>query len=199
MEKDLDRIEAGRTSWTDVLHKFYKPFIVKLNAAKDEVKEMKSRITETVDKKCPNCQRPLVIKWGKFGRFLACSGFPECKYSENLEVEKTDKKCPECGRDMIVRHGRFGKFLACSGYPECKHTENMIHDVPCPRCGAEISIIATKKGRLYKCKKCDLISYYPPVEGKCSKCGKGLVLKKNEKLCPDCDNAVRTFKKKKPQ
>ncbi len=197
MEKDLDRIETGQISWTDVLHRFYGPFIAKLNATRKEVEELKSQMTETVDKNCPNCQRPLVVKWGKFGKFLACSGFPECKYSENLDVEKIDKKCPKCGRDIIVRHGKFGKFLACSGYPECKHTENMIHDVPCPRCGDEISIISTKKGRLFKCKSCDLVSFYPPIQGKCPKCGKGLVLKKNEKLCIDCDNVLKKPRKKK--
>ena len=153
--------------------------------------KIKESITEKVEKKCPKCQRPLLIKWGKYGKFLACSGFPECKYSENLEIEKSEKTCPKCGRNLIIRQGKFGKFLACPGYPECRYTENLSHDAPCPMCGKEVIIIATRRGKIFKCKECDFSSFYPPVKEKCSKCGKGLVAKRNKKVCPVCDKAKK--------
>lgn len=188
MEKELDNIESGKKQWQDVVRQFYKPFVHSLNNTKKEVMKLKESINVKVEKKCPKCQRPLVIRWGRYGKFLACSGFPECKYSENIDVEKTEKKCPKCGRPLIVRHGKYGKFLACSGYPECRYTENLTHDAPCPMCGGEVIIISTKRGRIYKCKQCDFSSFYPPLNEKCPKCGKGLLQKKNKKFCLVCDN-----------
>ena len=191
MEKQLDQIETGIKLWQDVVREFYEPFVITLNNAKKEVNKIKESITEKVEKKCPKCQRPLLIKWGKYGNFLACSGFPECKYSENLEIEKSEKTCPKCGRNLIIRQGKFGKFLACPGYPECRYTENLSHDAPCPMCGKEVIIIATRRGKIFKCKQCDFSSFYPPVKEKCSKCGKGLVAKRNKKVCPVCDKAKK--------
>jgi len=191
MEKELDRIEAGKKLWQDVVREFYDPFLITLNNTKKEMKKIKESITQKVEKKCPKCQRPLIIRWGKYGKFLACSGFPECKYSENIEVEKSEKKCPKCGRDLIIRHGKFGKFLACSGYPECRYTENIAHDTPCPMCGGEVIIITTRRGKIYRCKQCDFSSFYPPVDKKCPKCGRGLVEKRNKKVCPICDKIIK--------
>lgn len=194
MEKELDMVETGKKLWQDVVRKFYDPFVVKLNNTKKEVAKIKESITEKIEKNCPKCQRPLVIRWGRYGKFLACSGFPECKYSENIEVEKTEKKCPQCGRTLIVRHGKFGKFLACSGYPECRYTENLAHDVPCPMCGGEMIIITTRRGKVYRCKQCDFSSFYPPLDKKCPTCGKGLLAKRKKEICPVCDNIVKKKK-----
>jgi DNA topoisomerase-1 len=191
MEKELDQIETGKKLWQDVVREFYDPFIVILSNTKKEVTKIKESITEKVKKKCPKCQRPLIIRWGKYGKFLACSGFPECKYSENLEVEKSEKKCPKCGRDLIVRHGKFGKFLACSGYPECRYTENLAHDAPCPLCGGDVIIITTRRGKMYRCKQCEFSIFYPPIDTKCPHCGRGMVLKRNKPACPVCDNLIK--------
>lgn len=191
MEKKLDEIEIGKKTWQAVVREFYDPFVVKLNKTKQEVEEIKESITQTVEKKCPKCQRPLVVRWGKYGKFLACSGFPECKYSENFEVEKSEKKCPQCGRGLIIRHGKFGKFLACSGYPECRYTENLSHDVPCPMCEGVIIIITTRRGKIYKCKQCDFSSFYAPIKDKCNKCGRGLLLKRKKTTCPVCDKVTK--------
>jgi DNA topoisomerase-1 len=191
MEKQLDKIETGRKVWQDVVREFYGPFDTTLNKTKKDVQKIKDSITQKVDKKCPKCQRPLVIKWGKYGKFLACSGFPECKYSENIEIEESEKKCPKCGRALIIRQGKFGKFLACPGYPECRYTENLSHDVPCPMCNGEVIIITTKRGRIYKCKQCDFSSFYAPVDEKCKKCGRGLVMKRTKKICPVCDSGKK--------
>jgi DNA topoisomerase-1 len=186
MEKEFDQVENGKKSWQRVVREFYDPFVADLNSMKEEVSKLKEEITEKVDKKCPKCQRPLVVRWGKYGKFLACSGFPECKYSENILVEKSNKKCPECGRDLIIRHGKFGKFLACSGYPDCRHTENLTHDAPCRICGGEVIIISTRRGKIYKCKQCEVSSFYPPINEKCPDCGKGMVMKRGKGFCPDC-------------
>ena len=75
---------------------------------------------------CPDCGKPVVEKWGRFGKFLACSGYPDCKYTKDLSGrekpadELTDEACPTCSKPMVIKHGRFGKFIACSRYPECK-------------------------------------------------------------------------------
>lgn len=186
MEEELDRVEAGKKIWQDVVKEFYAPFVISLDKAKQESDKIKESITQKVDKQCPKCQQPLVVRWGKYGKFLACSGFPECKYSENLAFEKSDRKCPKCGRDLIIRHGKFGEFLACSGYPDCRYTENKTHASPCPICSGEISIITGRRGKLYRCKACGFSSFYPPTDEKCEKCGKGLVQKKNKRICPVC-------------
>jgi DNA topoisomerase-1 len=186
MEKEFDQVENGTKRWQSVVREFYEPFVVNLNDAKKDAGKLKEEIVEKVDKKCPKCQQPLIVRWGKYGKFLACSGFPECKYSENIIVEKSNKQCPECNRELIIRHGKFGKFLACSGYPDCRHTENMVHEVPCRSCGAEMIIISTKRGKIYKCKQCDFSSFYPPVGDKCPTCGKGMLAKRGKNYCPDC-------------
>ncbi|UCF69901.1 MAG: type I DNA topoisomerase [candidate division WOR-3 bacterium] len=186
MEKEFDQVENGTKSWQNVVREFYDPFVVSLNDVKKEADKLKEKFTEKVNKTCPKCDSPLIIRWGKYGKFLACSGFPDCKYSENIIVEKSNKKCPECNRELIIRHGRFGKFLACSGYPECRHTENMVHDVPCRECGAEMIIIATKRGKVFKCKQCDFSSFYPPIDEKCPTCGKTMLAKRGKSFCPDC-------------
>jgi len=194
MEKEFDQIETGKKPWQLVVREFYDPFVVDLNNIKKVAGKLKEEIIEKVDKECPKCHRPLVIRWGKYGKFLACSGFPECKYSENIIVEKSNKKCPECGRDLITRHGKFGKFLACSGYPDCRHTENLSHDAPCRICGGEVIIISTRRGKVYKCKKCEYSSFYPPIEEKCPACGKGMLAKRGKSYCPDCHKPRRKGK-----
>ena len=194
MEKELDQIEAGNKLWQEVIREFYDPFLINLEKTKEEAEKIKDEITVKVDKNCPKCQKPLVVKWGRYGKFLACSGFPECKHSENFEVEKSDRKCPNCGRNLITRHGKFGKFLACSGYPECRYTENLSHDAPCPMCHGDVIIIKTRRGNVYKCKQCDFSAFYPPTKDRCPQCEHGMVMKRGKKVCPVC---TRLIKKKK--
>jgi DNA topoisomerase-1 len=195
MEKEFDQVENGKKSWQRVVREFYDPFVIDLNNIKEEAEKIKEEIVEKTDKQCPKCHKPLVVRWGRYGKFLACSGFPDCKYSENMVVEKSNKKCPECGRDLIFRHGKFGKFMACSGYPDCRHTENLTHDTPCRECGGEVIIISTRRGRIYKCKKCETSSFYPPIDEKCPSCGKGMVMKRGESFCPDCHKPKKKKKK----
>jgi len=121
MEEELDEIERGSVLWTDVLAKFYKPFIKDLEIAQKELKKITIKPTPT-DYKCPKCGKPLVIRSGRYGKFLACSGFPACRYTEPLS---TDVKCPEPGCDgkLVYRRSRKGRtFYGCSNYPNCKFT-----------------------------------------------------------------------------
>jgi DNA topoisomerase-1 len=85
--------------------------------------------------------------------------------------------------------------MACSGYPDCRHTENLTHDTPCRECGGEVIIISTRRGRIYKCKKCETSSFYPPIDEKCPSCGKGMVMKRGESFCPDCHKPKKKKKK----
>jgi len=186
MEEELDLVEAGKKKWQEVVKEFYEPFANIVNQANADAESIKKNIQQTIDKICPQCGRPMVVRWGKYGKFLACSGFPECKYSENLELQITNKTCPKCGKSLVIKKGKFGEFLACCGYPECKYTENLTHDVPCPICNGTVIIFSGKKGRVYKCKECGFSSFYPPIAQKCPQCEKGMVLKKNKPFCFNC-------------
>ncbi len=134
MEDDLDRIERGEVQWNKVMSDFYTSFHKDLEKAEQE---MKGEIP--TDLRCPECGRPMVIKSGKNGVFLACSGYPECKNTANFargengkitveetpQLDRDEQPCEKCGRPMVVKKGKFGPFLACSGYPECKNTRDM--------------------------------------------------------------------------
>ena len=121
METELDKVEEGELDWVDAVQDFYKPFQRDLADAKKRMRNIKGGV-ETGEA-CPECGEPLKERWGRFGKFIACSAYPECKYKKNLpgnerpEDQPTDEICPTCGKPMVIKHGRFGKFIACSGYP----------------------------------------------------------------------------------
>ncbi len=118
LENDLDRIASGEITWVPTIRNFYEPFALKL----DKVKETAERVvikTEQTDEICPQCQAPLVVRIGRFGKFLACSKFPECKFTKQYK-EKIGIKCPKCGGDIILRQTKKRrKFYGCSNYPKC--------------------------------------------------------------------------------
>ncbi len=126
MERNLDKIAEGKQEWVPVINDFYHPFNKNLQMKYKELN--KKEITEEeTDKTCEKCGEPMIIKIGRYGKFLACSGYPKCKHTLPLkkegEEELTDKTCPKCNARMKVRTGRFGKFLGCSNFPKCKHVE----------------------------------------------------------------------------
>lgn len=128
MEEELDEIEMGKLSWTKVLREFYDPFINDLNKAHTEMERMPLKPIMT-EQKCPLCTKPLVIRSGRYGQFLACSGFPECKHTEPLA---TDVKCPKPGCGGVLVHRRSGRgrnFYGCSNYPKCKFTTSSLKKV----------------------------------------------------------------------
>jgi DNA topoisomerase-1 len=206
MENDLDKIEMGEAEWVDVVKEFYVPFEKRLSKLSSKEKEIKESLTEQTEETCDKCGAPMVIKWGRNGRFLACSAYPDCKNTKPLggsdEAIETDEKCEKCGSPMIVKTGRFGKFLACSAYPECKTTKPISTGVKCPKdnCGGDIVEKRSKKGKVfYGCSKypdCDFVSWYKPANEKCPKCGSGFMYdkvsqKKGPYLsCPDCKHKI---------
>ena len=158
METELDEIADGKLVWYTVLDKFYKDFEPLLQKA---FKEMEKEAPEETGETCPECGSPLVIRKGKFGKFTACSNYPECKYIKKEEKEEpveTGETCPECGSKMVVRKGKYGEFTACSNYPKCKYIkqeEPKELDETCPNCGNKL---VERKGRYGKFIAC---SNYP--------------------------------------
>jgi DNA topoisomerase-1 len=202
LENELDRIESGQDQWVKVIGDFYRPFSKDLESADKMRKELKVAVQEEVDQKCETCGRPMVKKWGKHGRFLACSGFPDCKTTRPLEGEEvsTDARCPDCGGEMIVRTGRYGRFLACKNYPKCKGTARFTLGVKCPLCGGDMVEKRTKKGRtFYGCgnyPECKFATWDKPVSQQCPDCGFAIMVSKGSTeqgsrlVCPKCKGAA---------
>ncbi len=177
MEEELDEIARGERPWEPVVKEFYEPLESALEAA-----ALAPKVEEVTDQKCEKCDRPMIARWGRFGRFLACSGFPECRNSKPLEEdgsepEVVEDKCELCGSDMNMRTGRYGKFIACTRYPDCKGTKKVLKKigVACPTCKDDIVEKRTKKGRtFYGCAaypKCEFTSWSRPQPEPCPKCG----------------------------
>lgn len=180
MEDQLDGVEEGRTDWIGVVGEFFTPFRKDLTDAAAEVGKVKPEDIET-EHVCEKCEKPMVIRWGRHGRFLACSGYPECKNSRPLDGDKpqtpdtpTDEKCEKCGSEMVIKTGRFGKFLACTKYPDCKSTRPIPTGVKCPKDGGDLIERRTKKGRsFWSCSnypKCEFATWSRPVAEPCHKC-----------------------------
>jgi len=144
----------------------------------------------TQEEYCENCGRPMVLKRGRFGQFMACSGYPDCKTTRRLDQGKKipdvplEEKCPECGRNMLLRHGRYGEFISCSGYPDCKYVKQNFIGMKCPECkeGELVEKRARKRGNsFYGCSrypKCKFTSAYKPIPEKCPKCGHAYLVQK---------------------
>lgn len=175
MENKLDAIESGESKRVETLKDFYALFDAELKKAKTDMENVKTKETPT-DLVCEKCDSPMVIKWGKNGKFLCCSNYPKCKNTMNfthdengkvkhVEAQTTDIKCNKCGKPMIVKEGRFGQFLACSGYPECKNTMNatknengeiVVQEAPttdekCELCGKPMAIKRGRFGQFLGC------------------------------------------------
>ncbi len=182
MESELDEIARGEGQWEPVVRQFYEPLAERLESA-----AAAPRVEEVTDVMCEKCGKPMIKRWGRFGQFLACSGFPECRNTKPLEgegeggIEQTDEKCDVCGAQMVARGGRFGRFLACSKYPDCKGTKPILTKVgvACPKDGGDIVERRTRKRRIfYGCAnypKCDFTSWSRPLPLPCPRC-KGLIV-----------------------
>lgn len=191
MEAELDQIAEGKLDWQAALGEFWKTFSVLLEKVESEIPEIKQEMAKETGQTCPECGKPLVEKWGRFGKFLACSGFPECRFTRpvgEVEPEKIDKRCPECGAAMVVKVGRFGRFLACSRYPECKTTMPYILAYPCPLCGSDVLELRGKRGKFYKCsnEECSFTSPYPLSDERCPRCNAHMVKGPKETYCVRC-------------
>jgi DNA topoisomerase-1 len=135
MERRLDDVEEGRQSWTEFLRSFYGDFKVTMEKAEAEMNRVQKPVEE-LEEPCPECGRPLVIRTGRFGRFISCSGFPECRYGRTI-VTKTGAFCPQCGGDLVERKTKQKKriFYGCSNYPTCNFAiwEQPVPEL-CPNC-----------------------------------------------------------------
>ncbi|NQT04799.1 MAG: type I DNA topoisomerase, partial [Dehalococcoidia bacterium] len=151
MEDELDNIVKKNRNWVSVVQDFYTPFDKDLTDAFQRVERVKLPV-ELVDETCPKCGKPLAIKMGRYGKFLACSGYPECKYTQSYQL-KTGVKCPECGSELVQRVSKKKRvFYGCSSYPECNFATNYkpLPD-PCPKCGG---LLTQYRGRFTRCTKC---------------------------------------------
>ena len=196
LEEELDQVSRGEKQWKPLLREFWNPFITLLQQKEGEVKK-DDLTTETLDEACPECGKPLAIKLGKRGKFIACTGFKEgCKYTRNLEnsggeeaaePEVSEEKCDKCGQPMLIKSGRYGKYLACSGYPACKNIQPLNKPkgtgVSCPECKeGELTEKKSRYGKMfYSCNRypdCKFALWDPPVHQPCPKCGFPVLVKK---------------------
>jgi DNA topoisomerase I len=146
MERKLDDVEEGRRSWTEFLHTFYDDFKETMGKAEAEMNRVQKPVDE-MDEQCPDCGRNLVIRNGRFGRFISCSGFPECRYGRSF-VNKTGALCPQCGGDLVERKTKQKKriFYGCNNYPTCNFAiwERPVPEL-CPNCGG--LMVVAKEGQ----------------------------------------------------
>jgi DNA topoisomerase-1 len=187
LEEELDRISEGQLEWLDYLRSYYSMLDKDLNEAM-RVEGVKGKGIPLEDE-CPECGQKLVIKDGRYGRFKACSGYPECKFKESMNKKEAlplEEKCPECGHQMVVRKGKYGTFIACSNYPECKYIKKEKTDtgIACPAdCGGNLIRRKTRKGRIfYGCSqfpKCKYATWDEPIAQPCPDCDRKFLLRKN--------------------
>ena len=203
MEAELDEIEEGKIDWRVAMQEFYERFDKDLKHAEEHMTNIK-RMEKPTDEICPKCGKPLVIKWGKHGSFIACTGYPDCTYTRELtvdlpDVDKADlseqgdeEYCENCGRPMVLKKGRFGTFLACTGYPDCKTTKQIGGqqkkpdqklDEICPQCGNHLVLKTGRFGEFTACSNYPTCKYVKQktIGVKCPECNEGEVVERRSK------------------
>ncbi|MBQ3879135.1 MAG: type I DNA topoisomerase [Oscillospiraceae bacterium] len=183
MEDKLDRVEEGEDRWQSVLSEFYSGLSQELKQAEAQTTQRVRVAGEPTDEICEKCGKPMEIRSGRYGKYLACTGYPECTNRRPLKKtqdEVSDQICEKCGKPMLIKSGAYGRFLACSGYPECKNTKPLdgFTDGICPLCGGRIIERRSKRGfKFFSCEnapECKFITWDTPLADKCPKCGKTL-------------------------
>lgn len=209
MEEALDKVADGEVHWVDLLKEFSDTFNPTLEKASTAMKSVKGGLPSGIE--CPECGKPTVIKFGKAGAFIACSGYPGCSFTSNfardeqgkihlVEREKIQEEkvgtCPECGSDLVIRKARTGsRFIACTGYPKCKHAAPFSTGVACPRCEKGTLVEkSSRRGKIfYACDQypaCDYATWDWPIDESCPKCGFPILVKKTARgvtriVCPE--------------
>lgn len=207
LEDTLDAISRGEREWVPVLEEFWQPFIEQIQHTDEQV-QRKDITTEILDESCPKCGKALSIRLGKRGRFIGCTGYPDCDYTQDLsnptEAEKAPdvvegRDCPDCGSELHIKTGRYGRFIGCSNYPKCKHIEPLEKPadtgVECPKCHqGKILQRKSRKGKIfYSCAnypKCNYALWNEPLDKPCPKCAWPILTVKETKrsgkqiLCP---------------
>ncbi len=203
MERKLDEVAEGKNKMVPILKAFFGPFSERLKKTEEKAEKIKG---EEINEKCPECGGPLVTKFGRFGKFIACSNFPTCRYTRNINggnsqnsapAEKIAELCPICGSPMVMREGRFGRFLGCSRFPECqgmKRITNLSLGRRCPRCReGELLLRQDRKRKriFYGCSRfpeCQFAARERPMSTPCPTC-RGVMVWSNKKgyaVCQDC-------------
>lgn len=218
MEDELDEIEDGKMDWRTAMGEFYQRFQKDLEHAEQHMTDIK-RMEKPTDLVCDKCGKPMVIKWGRHGSFIACTGYPDCSNTRELtvdlpDVDKADlseqdaeEYCDNCGRTMVLKKGRFGQFLACSGYPDCKTTKQLGQpqkpadqplDEDCPQCSSKLVKKFGRFGEFIACSnypKCKFVKQ-KTIGVKCPNCSEGEIVERKSKRgktffgCnryPECD------------
>lgn len=207
LEDELDAVSRGEKQWVPLLKGFWKPFIELIDKTEETVK--RQDVThEALDELCPKCNKPLSIRLGKRGRFIGCTGYPDCDYTRNLQENREEslqpqivegRKCPQCDSDLIIKQGKYGKFIGCTQYPKCKFIEPFEKpqdtSVVCPQCSK--GTLIKRKSRygtfFYSCNKypeCKYAINNPPIAENCPKCHWPILTIKTtkrrgtEKACP---------------
>jgi len=215
LEDSLDEVSRGEKQWVPLLGEFWHPFIKLVHSTQENV-QRKDVTQETIDEKCPKCGKPLSIRLGKRGRFIGCTGYPECDYTRSMEEGREEslqpevvegRVCPKCGGQLVIKRGKYGKFIGCSQYPKCKHIESLEKaedtHVTCPQC--KKGTMTKRKSRFgtffYSCNEypeCKYAVNNPPLAEECPQCHwpiltlKTTKRKGTEKVCPQktCGYAV---------
>ena len=254
MEEELDEVEEGKLTWTEALEEFYKKFEKDLRVAEREMEDIKGEgiptevkcekcgkpmvirlgrngpflsctgypdcdgtsdlppelaakystggppAPEVPEQSCEKCGKPMAVKRGRYGFFLACSGYPECRNTKKIVMKEgaatavsdtvLEEKCPECGNNLALKYGRYGQFIACSNYPQCKYVKRQTLGIACPEKGCTGELVArrTRRGKtFYGCSRypeCKFTAWDKPVNEPCPNCGYPLLLEKYKKDGP---------------
>ncbi|MEO5348499.1 MAG: type I DNA topoisomerase [Magnetococcus sp. YQC-3] len=197
LEDDLDAVARGEKTWIPLMESFWTPFSQQVGE-KEKSTSRADVTSEATDESCPDCGKPVVNKLGRFGRFLACSNYPECRYARNIKKEGEEEKpqaepvmsdqvCEKCGKNMLIKEGRYGKYLACSGYPECRNNQPLEKPkstgIVCPECGkGQFLEKKSRRGKIfYSCSgypKCKNALWNEPVARPCPQCNMPFVTRK---------------------
>ena len=207
MEDQLDEVANGKQEWVDFLHGFYGQFSENLDKARRAIKEAtEEAASESTNEPCDVCGRPMIVKLGRFGAFLSCTGYPACKNSRDIPRNEDDSEeqsggeseeaCEICGKPMAMKRGRFGPFLGCTGYPDCKNIKRLPKDAPkdsgvaCPRCGGRLLERRGKRGPFYGCSNyptCNFLVNRKPLPQPCPECdGLMVVGPRQQANCTNC-------------
>ncbi|MGD0668477.1 MAG: type I DNA topoisomerase [Bryobacteraceae bacterium] len=203
MEEELDEIEEGKIDWRVAMQEFYERFDKDLKHAEEHMTNIK-RMEKPTGQICEKCGKPLVIKWGKHGSFIACTGYPDCTYTRELTVDLPDvdnadlseqgdeEYCENCGRPMVLKKGRFGTFYACTGYPDCKTTKpiggqqkkpDQKLDEICPQCGNHLVLKTGRFGEFTACSNYPTCKYVKQktIGMKCPECNEGEIAERRSR------------------
>jgi DNA topoisomerase I len=208
MEEELDRIEEGELDWRAVLQEFYGPFREQVEKGEASSGEVFRSLMEISDDACPECASTLAVRWNRFGRFVGCTAYPECRFTRSLdqedrpEPESTGEPCPECGGDLMKKTGRFGPFIGCAKHPKCTFTRPVtIPGLVCPACKeGEVGEKRTRRGKpFWGCTRypdCDWSVWDRPVPTPCPTCDAPFLIAKSTKArgefykCLECKSEM---------